>query len=438
MKKYLGVLTGVVMVALASAGPAAARIPAPDLQYRATGGIDYTWVGVPARGCAGDGMCGVEGSLQVTADGSSGSSGSQPQVTLEDDTAVVRVEYPAVGATPEYVCAEPMPYQVGFALRPAHGDDALPVGAAFPYGLASSGECAGPTGSELGALRLPVRRQPDGGYSLAATKSFGAGPFEVTVTSHLGVRSSPENGGGIGASQAPGSVSLPRARKVLDEQVNVDYRLVAVDEALVDGFGGVADPFCEPLGACGTTGSIHMQLAPGRDLLEITGQRIVKRHIGLRRALEDLRAGKLAVYDNGFGNGIRYRTTSVVSRPGTPSCAGAASGQIGFDSQVTRTTYEFYLEPNGTDFFFGGADALRTWCPGPESTTIVGQGAIASGAFKVASLGAPRIEVRLTNAGRFVGPGYHGTRTGSVVLMLVRTRVMGGTRRARAINGQLF
>ncbi len=86
MRKRLGAVLGVVVMALASAsGAAAARIPAADINYQATGGIDYTWVGVPARNCAAEGVCGVEGSLQVIADGSSGGGSGQGGSSFTDD-----------------------------------------------------------------------------------------------------------------------------------------------------------------------------------------------------------------------------------------------------------------------------------------------------------------------------------------------------------------
>ncbi len=81
---------------------------------------------------------------------------------------------------------------------------------------------------------------------------------------------------------------------------------------------------------------------------------------------------------------------------------------------------------------------MRTRCPGPGSNTIIGQGAVASGIVRASELDLRQIRLVLTNPGRFEGIAYRGTRGGAIVLTLVRTKVTGGTVRARAIEGQLL
>ncbi len=119
MKHRSGVVLGVVVAALASAGTAAAA--STQLSYQAVGSLDYIWTGAPARGCASAGLCGIAGSLQVTPDDSSSSGSGPPSVDLSDQSAVVRVEYPGAAGAPEQVCADPMPYDVNFALARGRG-----------------------------------------------------------------------------------------------------------------------------------------------------------------------------------------------------------------------------------------------------------------------------------------------------------------------------
>jgi hypothetical protein len=86
MSRCLGGILGVVALLLAAACPVAARTQ--FLNYKAVGSLDYVWTGAASRDCAAQGMCGVEGSLQVQPDGSSGGGSGQPQANLGDSNAV--------------------------------------------------------------------------------------------------------------------------------------------------------------------------------------------------------------------------------------------------------------------------------------------------------------------------------------------------------------
>ena len=52
-------------------------------------------------------------------------------------------------------------------------------------------------------------------------------------------------------------------------------------------------------------------------------------------------------------------------------------------------------------------------------------------------IGAPRLTIALSASGPFTGSAYQGARAGSIVLTLVRVRVLGATRRVRIIGGQV-
>jgi hypothetical protein len=159
------------VVALATAAPAvpaAASVTSKQLSYSPRGSIDYVWTGVPSRGCAQAGLCGVTGSLQVIPE--SASTIGSPSIEVTDGSSVVRVEY---SGSPARICVDPMAYDVNFRLTGRH------AGAPQPYADLSAGQCAGPVAGDLAAVRLPVRREANGDYDLSGSQSFGAGPFEV-------------------------------------------------------------------------------------------------------------------------------------------------------------------------------------------------------------------------------------------------------------------
>jgi len=56
----------------------------------------------------------------------------------------------------------------------------------------------------------------------------------------------------------------------------------------------------------------------------------------------------------------------------------------------------------------------------------------------VDDLGASQLTIVLNAAGAFRGSAYAGTRTGAITLALARSRVFGGTRRVRVIDGQVI
>jgi hypothetical protein len=437
MRKRLGAVLGAAVVVLAISGtPGAART---QVGYQAVGSIDYIWTGVADRGCAAEGMCGVTGSLQVTADGSSSGGSGQPQVEVNDNSAVARVEYPVARGATARICADPVSYDAIFALVRARGSNASPVGESEPYIGASAGQCAGPTAAELANVRLPVRRESDGGYDLSGTVSLGAGPFQVSVLSHLQARrsrssssfsSSPPN-----SSTGPGR---PKTRSALDEEVSVVYRVTAVSGAIVDSFSGLPSPLCEPLGACGASGAVRMQLRASEQTIEFSGDRIVKRRAGLRKALADLHDGRLAVSDDSYDLIMRGEVTGTSTGQGASRCTDTIRyPAIGFYSSTTATADELHLDPNGdAGPVVAGFDPLRTFCPGPGSNTIIGGGSVATGVVRFAQMGARKVNLVLRNRGGFDGPGYSGVRTGGIALTLIRESLTASTLKIRTVVGE--
>jgi hypothetical protein len=413
----------------AAAAPAAA--PSGQLSYSPHGSIDYIWTGVPSRGCAQAGLCGVTGSLQVIS-GPESTSGS-PSIEVIDDSSVVRVEYPG---SPARICVDPMAYDVNFRLAGRQ------AGASQPYADVSAGQCAGPVAGDLAAVRLPVRREANGDYDLTGSQSFGAGPFEVRVLSklHALVSRGGIGSGGSYSSSGPPPGKYPKPHRVLVEHAQVYYRVANVTGALIDAFAGSPDPLCEPLAACGTTGSVRLAITRIPQELEFSGARIVKRRASRSRALADFRAGRLGFYNNANALDPTVMLAGSLAGPGPHDCTSTILSRFlaSMASRPTHTADELYLGAGGVDDVSSNQDPLRTRCPGPGADTIIGEGALASGSVPISAFGAPRIELVFRNSGRFAGLGYAGTRGGSIAITLMRTKVTGGTVRARATDGEVL
>jgi hypothetical protein len=227
---------------------------------------------------------------------------------------------------------------------------------------------------------------------------------------------------------------------VLVEHAQVYYRVANVTGALIDSFAGSPDPLCEPLAACGTTGSVRLAITRIPQKLVLSGERIVKRRASKARALADFRAGRLGFYDNAYALDPTVMLAGSLAGPGQPECTSTILSRslASIASRRTHTEDELYLGAGGVEDISENQDPLRTRCPGPGGDTIIGDGALASGSLPVSGLGASMIELVFRNPGRFAGTGYAGTRSGSIAITLMRTKVTGGTLRARAIDGEVL
>jgi hypothetical protein len=225
---------------------------------------------------------------------------------------------------------------------------------------------------------------------------------------------------------------------VLAEQAHVSYRISAVSGAISDSFSGLPAPLCDGLGACGTSGSVRVAIGSIRQILVLSGERIVTHHVSGARALRDLRAGRLGLFDNTYELAPTGSVSESDSGPGPTMCSDALTtpGPQLF-SKGTRIADKIYLDPNGVNDVFGDPEPLRTRCPGPSTDTIA-PGAVAAGIVRASELGTPRIRLVLRSRGTFGGVGYRGTRSGAIELTLSRTKVRAGTVRAKAIQGHLL
>lgn len=410
------------MLVSAFALPGVAWADSPTLNP--SGALTFSWRGDPARGCEAAGVCGVSGSLDVIPQDQLGSSEFPPSrdINIQDDSAVVRVSDP--GSTPgqPHVCTDLVPIDmtlVILGIRPA----TLQATIAGPFATPSSGDCAGPLPVELGGFKLPARRLPGPreGYDLSGTQAFGAGPYDVTLSSTLRARR-PRAGGGGGSSTST-SGSGPKPRKALVEHISLQYRISTANGGVTTTFAGRPDPLCVPFDACGVSGSLTDAVSRESTLLEFDALRVVKRSVSPAAALADLRSGRLPLIETG-----------ALFRNVLSAHVGWSAGSVCTDRLTQQNALDLVANPARTanDVSFGLTtdveDPFRTRCPGPALGDVLGGSQrMAHGSLPLRKLGERRLHVVLSGRGRFVAGSYAGTRSGGVSLALALVRVRAAT-----------
>jgi len=396
--------------------------------YAPTGTLTFTWQAEAALGCATEGLCGTVGSLSMNfANYSTGSSGRNPPIDLQDDDAVARsVQTTPSGQTQE-ACADPESVDLNVVVRRAAAGHLEAVVASGSPLLPSAGTCAGPTEQDLEPLTIPVRSLGRRGYELTGADSFVAGPFEVTVTSHVDAATA--SFGAIGTSRPvpPRPAPAAKRRHELEEDATVVYRVQSASGSLGASFAGIAGTACQSYGTCDDQGAVNLTFSPTGQELSFTGTRIVKRRVGAAAALRDLKDGRLTVSDDSFGLRPPASVTGTLMAPGGLACQDTQTGDFTwFQSSVTRGLDVISLDPGPSPFV---GDPLRTRCPGPTGLDIARSGAIAHASIAVGQLGSQTLSATFSAAGSFAGDGYAGQREGSIVVTLARVSQTGGTRK---------
>jgi hypothetical protein len=442
--------TPAASAAPASAAPAALAPAAPatrptrstrSTSVELVGSLTIAWQGDQARGCAAAGLCGVSGSLQMLPSGGSSGAPGPPPLELSDPSSVARVVEQSPSGITGATCADLVPVDFVFGVgRSSAGGLRAVVDEDNSVQLPSAGRCAGPTAKDLSALELPARRLGSHGYDLSGRATFGAGPFAVTAISSVRALFSRGSGGTnngasgtlstvtVGSSSSPPPAGV-RTRVELQEHAELVYRIAGVDGGLTTTFAGLAAPFCDPLGACGTSGELAETFS-ANGTLGFFGSRIVKRRVGSRAALADLRAGRLELERGLAGLPIGETVTETLRRPDGTECADSSTEDTVLGSSLAgeRHSERLALDPSGGGGL-DGSDSLRTRCPGPSGADILGSSSLAAATLPDRALGTRRLAITFRSAGSFSSSAYAGERGGSVVLSLVRAQASGGTSR---------
>jgi hypothetical protein len=438
---------GVAIGAALMLGPSVASAEAAGYAYTAVGSFTFAWHGDPARGCAAEGLCQVSGSLTINVgDEAEAASGGPVEFEIADDDAVARSEVVGADSSAESSCAdlEAVDFELRLADNPYGGKRVVPdPGSSEAY--PSAGDCSGPVAADLGHFTLPARSLGKRGYDLYGTDSFVSGPFLVTVISHLRALSgSDDPGSGLTSSLSSSSSSVsvtvptPRGRSELIEQANVTYEVVATAGTLTTAFAGLADPFCEAVDTCASSGTTAISVT-ARDLkVMFSGARVVKRRIGARAALSDLTSGRLPTEAYAGGLPLRATTTGSFSLPGVIACHNTVSDTVTELLSSVRQKAHLADFSLGSDSYggFSGADLLRSRCPGPSVVEADPGRSVASASTPLSEIGSSTITLTLSRPGSFTGNTYSGTRGGAIVLTLRRIRESAGTSRQVIFPGE--
>ncbi len=414
---------------LAAAALVALAVPAhamADESLAAFGSVTYTWRADPARGCAAAGLCGVQGELILRPQGGTSAFSFDRRIDIPvfDPSATVRVSGPGGD------CVD-VPGAFGSDLFITRRSHRRLIGRIQPP--LSSGRCAGPTPQDLARLTFAVKRS--GGkrpsYDLRARRSFVAGPFTGTVVSTLELRPSSRGAGESFSSGSSGGRGVPPRHMVLLEQVTLRYRVASLPSSLDSTFSGESDPFCAALNTCGATGTLALSLPRFARTLVLTGSNEVPRRVSSRRAISDLRRGRLLLAGGvpaPFGAGLESRVSETYV---------AADGSRCQSTSTSRQAQMFFGPGAPTGARLGlqlaladpsDAGVLRTYCPGPADTDVFGtKPPVDSASVSLAQLLRHRSVITLSRPGGFAGIGYVGTRGGALAFSLTLERVRAGT-----------
>ena len=421
-------------LALASPAQGAGQVFNDDnVPATMSGSVTAVWHPVPGA-CEASGLCGFSGSVTATLSGSGDAEvlgtrgrGFADELFIDPQTpTVVRVRR----EDPEgpSICVDSLDIDPFLSLRPAaNGRVALPLAEPAFDPILGSGRCGGPLPADLPSLLVshPVDsrrlgRRPTT-IDFSGRTPFAHGPFagELVSTLRLAI------GRARLSREAPDSnySSPPRRRRRRSaprvQSIGLDYAVESVSGGLSADFTGLPGPGCAPLDACNSSGSLSYLLRSTSESVEIFGQRRVHGNGGgLGFALLALRQGRMRTRvealsigpDDSTGQGT---ASARVRLPDGTVCTDSATGPgAGLDSG--GRPLELVLAPSGQ----GGADPLRTRCPGPSDADLGGGGGVAAGTLDARALGNDRIDLPLRTSGPLVGPGWAGSRSGEIVLHL--------------------
>lgn len=429
------VLAAALLLALPAPAPAAEGRGALHVR----GAVELRWQGRPGA-CEEDGLCGVSGTVRWQPAGGgrveyAGGPGSWRPTYLQPlnfSRPVVRVLRTSPdGSTSGCIDSLGTEQLFGDLLDLVPGEDGqLLLGVATPYGPGpfNAGRCAGPLPADVDPVLPATAFRRHGVMDLRARAPFAAGPFEGVVRSTLRAEAGPvrrvRSSSFSSGSSGPGAATGTSPTRLV--AVVADYRVVSADGGFHATLAGERSPACEAADACGATGTLDVSpLGLAGRTLRLLGYRVVKTGAayGPREALADLGAGRLRDLAGGLPDrGEPTRTTTASVRLGGESatCTDAAEGPLpGFSARGGRTV-RFAIDSSS----YGGiGDLVRTRCPGPSVSDVLGGGALLAGSLPAASLAGASTTVVLGAAGGFSAEGWSGERSGQLTVGLERTRI---------------
>lgn len=422
----------ICLVALAATLPTAAASAGSDETLTPSGSLTYRWQASPALGCEAEGLCGVHGAVTVDVQSADYQQAApfQPRQLLLQLVATARTQ----GVGPGSSCVDVLDVpELSLSVPQATGLGRTP----FAAGGLSAGRCAGPLMRDLTRLTVPVRRRGGrrrggrrrGGarpsFDLRATRTESAGPYVVTLRSTLALRPA-DNGNGSSSSSSSGGPPPGARHAQLEEQVVLGYRPGAASGTVQASFRAAPEPFCDTLGACGSTGTISLSIGGAAHRpISIEATRLTSHRVSRARALADLRAGRLQLASQGE---LPVTVSETVKGGQAPTCTDTRHESLPLDLSAPGPGAP------GVQLDDLQGEALRTYCPGPLNADLLpaaASAAIAQGPLDPSLLARPQITVALARSTPFAGPAYAGRWSGNLMLPLARTTLRASTVKVR-------
>jgi hypothetical protein len=386
--------------------------------------------GDPATGCALHGLCGYSGTVMWTPPTTAG-------VEIVESVAHRRTSYqislssfggasfpPVVGGLtnestqgPGQSCIDAARTGANISLPLRRGVVRFNLAQASPSLLRT--RCAGPADADV-ASSLPsptatIRSTLHGEMTvdLAASGRFAAHGFSGTVASTLKLRLERPKRPQPLSTSATGPTTRYRF-------VRAFYR-AAVSGTLIAAVSGDADAgLCGPLGACGVHGTLSLRPGASDVQAEFYAQAPASRpYRDLLTALGISTGGRASgVLLSGEASWNSAGSVTAALSDGGGSCRDTTElngGLITFDSLGRGLGVQYIASLTGDP-------ALRTRCPGPESTVLP----LAVGVSLPSARSGRRVTFSLRSGGPFVDDGYTGLVKSTLSITLTRRRVKTG------------
>ncbi len=393
-----------------------------------TGGVQVEFRGDEAAGCAAAGLCDVAGTITWTP-------GARGQLSVVESRARGRRRTssflfvdpgPGGGSQTVAQVTRRLPDGSRRLCTDAGGAEAfsgLPGVAVGLDGDFLGGRCAGPQPADLRAA-LPVRRlerqalRARTRIDLGADAPFSAGGLTGRVRSTVAVEVLRVRRRG----RPPRSDPPARRRR---RTLTISYAIERVTGSVRSDLAAIEDPRrCEPLDACGLSGSLTRILDGGRGEAAVfaTARRRGASRRRLRAVL-GLAGGRPAPARTfGFGD-VRTPAGALVTelaRPGASPCRDRiALPGADLDLELRRGRLSGRL----LRFGVAASQGARTRCPGGDAA-LGGPEAIATGSVPLRALRGRRITLRLSQGGAGIAQPFRVTTRPDVTIVMRRTRIV--------------
>jgi hypothetical protein len=393
-----------------------------------SGSVWLTWQS-RAGSCEAVGLCGIAGSVrysphQIEATfARAGHRWKLDFVSAEDANSSIVRESRSQPGQPDGTCIDSIGTDLidGLVARSASRGQWATVGLGGYYpedGPLSAGRCAGPLPVDIASALPSAPFRVGRAIDLRATRTFAVGPFAGRVVSSLVLHA-----GSIHVDHSSQTSPGPPNPTVF-AVVTVPYRIDSATGGFDATLAGDGTSGCGIVDACGTSGRLDFSLTGlAGTTMTIEGAKPLRpgQRYTRAQAISDLQSGRLFNF-GGFDQArtIRRLTAETLSRLGSDTpCQDSSTGPApDFRADSAGTNLRFAVDGESIG---GLGDLMRTRCPGPGLSDVVGQRPILAGTIPMSSIGSDQLQPTLTATGSFDTGAWTGSRGGSMNVTLTRS-----------------